>query len=239
MDIPSIEFIFYHIEKCGGTSARFGLYNYFNNIYDKKQLYESSITTNGCFEFNKKNIDLIKNDTLFDFNNIKVILGHTRIYDIPSLFITTPLKITIIRNPIDRIISHYYSFDKSTYNCEMIDMPSNIFKKYCIAHGRHMCKVLDCIEKNNYFNVKKLKYIIKNFTYILILEYINEDIKHLNKILNNYYKCNYILNIHHLNKKQIQTSNIKNYELLKEKIKPFCNPDFRLYNMVKKYNNRF
>jgi hypothetical protein len=118
----------------------------------------------------------------------------------------------------------------------MIDLPHNIFKKYCIGHGRHMCRVLDCIEKNNYFNVKKLKYFIKNFTYILILENINKDIKHLNTILNNYYKCNYILDFDHLNKNEIQTVNIKNYELLKEKIKLFCNPDIRLYNMVKKYN---
>jgi hypothetical protein len=239
IEIPSIDFIFYHIEKCGGTSMRIGLYNYFNNIYNTKQIYESSITANGCIEFNKKNMYIIKNDTTFDYNNIKIILGHTRVYDLPSLFITTPLKITIIRNPLDRIISHYYHFDQKNYNCEMVDLPKNIFKKYCKGHGRHMCRVLNCIDSNNYFNVKKLKDIIKNLTYVLILENIDQDIKYLNKLLNNHYKCNYIIEINKLNTSKKDKNNIKEYDLLKEKIKPFCRPDFLLYNMVINYNKRF
>ena len=101
-----------------------------------------------------------------------------------------------------------------------------------------MCRVLDCIEPKNYFNVKKLKNIIKNFTYILILENIEKDIKYLNNILNNHYKCNYNIELNKLNTSKIEKNNIKDYELLKEKIKPFCGPDFVLYNMVNNYNKR-
>jgi hypothetical protein len=99
-----------------------------------------------------------------------------------------------------------------------------------------MCRVLDCIESNNYFNVKKLKYIIKKFTYILILENIDEDVKKLNNILNIHYNCNHELNIIKINEGTTNKHNIKDYELLKEKIKIYCDPDIRLYNMVKKYN---
>jgi hypothetical protein len=230
-----LDVIFYHIEKCVGMAISNSLHEYFNIIYNNNQIFNSNNIENNI-QFNKKNLELIKKEKTIDYNNLKVVMSHTHIYDFPCLFKTTPLKITSIRNPIDRIISHYYYFDKNTYDCEMIDLSDNIFKKYCKGHGRHMCKVLDCVKTNYYFDVEKLKSTIKNFTYILILENIDEDMKHLNKILNNYYKCNNILNISLLNKGNIEKNNIKQYELLKEKIKPFCGPDFKLYNMVKNYN---
>jgi hypothetical protein len=234
MDLQ-LDFIFYHIEKCGGTSISYMLEKYYNNIYNNNQIFNSNNIRNHI-QFTKKNIEIIKQEKQVDYNNLKAIMSHTRIYDFPHLFENTPLKITIVRNPIDRIISHYYHFDKNNYNCEMIDLPHNIFKKYCIGHGRHMCRVLDCIESNNYFNVKKLKYIIKKFTYILILENIDEDVKKLNNILNIHYNCNHELNIIKINESTINKHNIKDYELLKEKIKIYCGPDIRLYNMIKKYN---
>ena len=237
MDLD-LDFIFYHIEKCGGMTITISLHNYFNNIYNNDQILNSNIIVDNI-QFNKKNIELLKKNKEFNYDDIKVVMSHTRLYDCPSLFKTTPLKITSIRNPIDRIISHYYYFDKNTYGCELIDLSDNIFKKYCKGHGRHMCRVLDCIEKNYYFNVKKLKYIIKNFTYILILENIDDDIKKLNKILNTYYMCDYNLEIKQINNSIIPKHNIKDYELLKEKIKPFCGPDFKLYNMVKNYNKNY
>lgn len=233
ISIPNIDFIFYHIEKCGGTSLRHSLYNYFINIYNKKQVYDSTKSSNYRLQFDKKNIDAIKNDNNFDYDNIKIIMSHVRVYEFPYLLNTTPIKITIIRNPIDRIISHYYYFDKANYNCEMIDLPNNIFKKYCKAHGQHMCRVFDCIESNNVFNIKKLKINIKNFTYILILENIDEDIKHLNKLLNNYYNCNYNIIMPHTNKNEYI---VKDSNLLKEKIKLCCTRDLTLYNMVTNYN---
>ena len=95
--------------------------------------------------------------------------------------------------------------------------------------------IFDCIESNNVFNIKKLKTNIKNFTYILILENIDEDIKHLNKLLNNYYNCNYILNIEHINNNNNNTT-IKDSNLLKEKIKLHCTRDLTLYNIVTNYN---
>ena len=126
MSIPNIDFIFYHIEKCRGTSLRDSLYYYFINIYNKKQIFDTNKSSDYRIQFNKKNIDTIKNDNNFDYDNIKIIMSHVRVYDFPYLLNTTPIKITIIRNPIDRIISHYYYFDKANYNCEMIDLPNNI-----------------------------------------------------------------------------------------------------------------
>ena len=234
-ELPKIDFIFYHIEKCGGTSMRRTLYDYFMYLYKTNQIFDPELSNDYNIQFNKKNIEIIKKDNHFDYNNLKVIVGHTRVYDLPSLFINTPLKITILRDPVDRIISHYYSFDKISHNnSELIDLPENIFKKYCQGHGCHMCRVLHCMDKDNYLSVNKIKTIITQFTYILILENIEEDIKILNKLLNKYYNVNYNIQLNFINVNE--NKKIKNIELLKEKIKKYCEYDYTLYNIVKIYN---
>ena len=54
--------------------------------------------------------------------------------------------------------------------------------------------------------------------------------------MNNYYNINYDIqiNFHNVN----ENKKVKNIELLKEKIKEYCEYDYTLYNIVKIYNKR-
>ena len=107
-ELPKIDFIFYHIEKCGGTSMRRTLYDYFMYLYKTNQIFDPELSNDYNIQFNKKNIEIIKKDNHFDYNNLKVIVGHTRVYDLPSLFINTPLKITILRDIRSRFRFYIY-----------------------------------------------------------------------------------------------------------------------------------
>ena len=196
-------FKFYHIEKCGGTSLRYILEDYFLRFIDKNNIY-----------FPKKKNDDIKN------NDKEVILTHQRFNSSEIKEDDKIFRFTILRNPIDRVISHYYFFDYKIYNMEMIDLSDEEFKNYCNCHGMHMCKCLDLLdENNNIYNDNILKLKINNFNFIAILENLKLDIKILENKLNKFFIKNYNLKIleKNVNSKKNKNS-IKEYDILREKV---------------------
>ena len=68
-----IIFVFCHIEKCGGSSLRKILYEYFKNNFNNKQFYYPEINN-----IKIKNMELpeLKEKYPKTFNDIKIIIGH-------------------------------------------------------------------------------------------------------------------------------------------------------------------
>ncbi len=219
------DFIFFHIEKCGGTSLRFSLYNYFSKIYAKKHIYLPEHNKNKCYLPGIIE-DVKKNNSFYDFDNLKVILSHIRYNSFPNLTNNCKFKFTSIRDPISRVISHYYFFNFPNNNIHMIDLNQKDFEKFVYGHGKHISHCLG-IKKINEINKQ-----LKEFTYIAVLENINNDMKNLNYLLNNIYNVNYTLDIFVKNASKKYKINIKDKNKLCSLIKKYCHLDYLVYNRV-------
>lgn len=223
------DFIFYHIEKCGGSSLRCILYNYFSKIMDSKLIFIPEYSGNINVNYMPCYIDEIKRNPMFDFDNIKVILSHIRYYDFPNMNKSCKFKFTCIREPISRVISHYYYFSYNKSGIHLIDLPENDFEDYCTRFG---CLIGDSLDlKNHNNNTIVIDERLKEFNYIAILENMDDDLLILNKLLNKYFSKNIKLDniIKNVNKEVY----IKESELLKKKMVLYCQNDTFIYERVK------
>ena len=231
MDLPiNIELIFFHIEKCGGTSIRAMLNKYFMNIFNANQIFIPESANDLTLNYLPECLDKIKE--MYVFDNIKIILSHIRYNDLIFKNTIKPLLFTVLRDPIDRVISHYYFFDYNTNNnCHMIDLNDIEFTNYCNYYGSHMSLCLGILNKDGTIDEHLCNQCIKEFAYIALLETLDNDIKHINKLLNNKYNCNFTIDI--LNENKNCSIFIKDHKLLKSKIEFFCKNDLYLYKKVK------
>ena len=219
------DFIFYHIEKCAGTSMRQMLYVYFSNIYKTEQIFIPEYSNNINYNFLPENIDLIKTDAHFDFTNLKVILSHLNYGIFPQLDNKCKFKFTIIRDPVERLISQY-NFFKTT--CKFDD---SYFKLY----GNYIAKYLGCIDENNkLLTGKLLDNKLNEYNFIMILENIDSEIKLLNTMLNHHFNVKYDLPMIKLNTSQPHVIEPK----LRNHIKQYLKDDYIIYNKIKQRNDR-
>ena len=228
-------FIFYHIEKCAGSSFRMILYNYFRNIYRKKQIFVPENGNDIIYNFMPYHINFIKNDNHFDFHNLKVILSHIRYNNFPEINKRCKFKFTIVRDPCDRLISHYYFFDYKKYNYTKIDdLSLEDFNLYCNKYSKYIASCLGCVDKyNNILNNDKIDKRLSEFNFIIVLKNIDNEIKYFNNLLNKHFKINHKLlllkNNVNKNKKTVKKSIIN-------KIKIICKDDYIIYNKIKNMN---
>lgn len=126
------KFIFYHIPKCGGTSARLALYDIFIHKYNDAQIYLPQVHPNAR---GRKCGYLGRNFTTPQQYNqyvhglgidYKVYLCHiTRCVKTRCMPASDPVTMTLIRDPVDRLISHYHHFNVE----EKKQLPLNQFTK--------------------------------------------------------------------------------------------------------------
>ena len=186
----NVEVLFIHIEKCAGSSIRQMLYDYYLNIYDKHLIYNASLNN----EINLCTSDDYLKFTKFDY---KVFLAHCNYNTeyFPGLITNTCLSIVCVRNPIYRILSHYYYFDYSYYKKKFSDLGENDKKKIISINGRLLLlrlsnKDLD-YETDYECNYENAKRNVDNTNCIIIFENIDNDLKTLNKFLNHKYNSDF------------------------------------------------
>lgn len=199
------ELIFYHIPKCGGSSLRKMIYDVIDDEVKRNTLcppYTNVLSNNDVRACTELSINREKTET----ENLKIILTH--ISYLPDLH--PKLKITVLRNPIDRVISHYYFFefrDKNSplYNIELDNLYNNdrnLFNNYMCRYGNVMSTQLGIINcsgllfeeyqhrikcDGNQIN-KKIKERINEFNFICKLEYLNKYLDVLNRLLKKHIK---------------------------------------------------
>lgn len=192
--------IFYHIEKCAGTSLHVMLYDYFKHIYLDDEIYIPEKNNYKHYCLDEKNF--------FEDNNFKVILGHISVNEVISDF-TEHIKIICIRHPVDRMISHYYYFDYDKYN-----IPLHCFTKEQLdEYISHKKAILMRISGNTFDLVKALKNL-RNINIILIFEKLEDDVIKLNNVLNEHFKVDAHLKI---TKQNARVEKISCEQLEKEK----------------------
>ena len=185
LKLMNTEVVFYHIEKCAGSSLRSMFHTYFNQIFTPSEIF-ITYDTSTLPDFSRNSLDDITK--LIDLRNIKVILSHTSVTD---LYNQPKLKITCIRNPFDRIISHYYYFDYNTTKIHMYDLEYSKLRKYFYEYGSLICSRMGCLDNNNHTTIASIRNSIRSMDFILIVEQIDKDIEVLNKELNKKYNINY------------------------------------------------
>jgi len=147
---PLIDFVFYHIEKCGGSSFRTMLYNFFvqNKIYNHNEIYVPKFVNN--INFRLENLYKIQNSLgLQQFSKLKAIVGHVLYHQIDFLEENVKYRFSIIRHPVSRLISHYYFFDFPKTRIHMIDLSSNKFERLCKQYSLFYCSRFHCVSENN------------------------------------------------------------------------------------------
>jgi hypothetical protein len=233
-----LDFIFYHIEKCGGSSLRIFLNNLFAKKYPQSHIfipeYSGDITQN----FMPHLIPDIQQNPYFDYPELKVILSHIRYNDFPHL--AAKMKISMIREPIDRVISHYYFFSYPETQIHFIDLPETEFAYFCTGIGNHACSCLGIFDENGEFDEDRMHQRIAEFAFIGTMENICEDAKKIHQLICAAFFSQFsrLRNIRLLHLNKNDNKSVKDAEALTEKIRPYVTYDQLLYEAVKTKNQR-
>lgn len=230
-----LDFLFFHIPKCGGTTLTHELSNFFQ---PEKQCITAEFIHYPTYHLKK----------LCNYDEIRSVLAHT-IYDplykmdriiimtyddLNKMNIKSNYKITFVRDPIQRVISHYYFFNYKQTKIHLLNLPQNEFNEICSGLGSFMCECLGLLNLDNELMEDLIPDRVNEFCFIGCIETYDNDIKELNKIMHNLFDSSY-----NLDEANILNANIEKNEFnefitkeLYERIRPFCEKDYILYKYI-------
>ena len=237
----NLDVIFYHIEKCAGTSIRKFLYDFFKEIYSKEQLL---IIGYGCaigkyadvqklLCNNKNGWNQINEKYGKDFFlNIKVLACHMNFIS----NIQPKLSIICVRDPISRLISHYVAFDKKIYDNKRLDEFSEFeLQQYCLSIGNVMTYRLS----GGNGNLTDAIINIQKIDIILIYEMFDLSFENL---------THHLIKKYHMENLYIPTISIENSNSEKDKysteflnkLRKYCVNDYEIYKYcIDLFNMKF
>jgi len=214
--LNNIKIIFFHIEKSMGSSIRIMLQSYFKNIFKTDEIYLPE-------KYN--NINLIT-DSNYEFinnhrNDFKILLCHIPYKSkLTNNLCNNIFSITCIRNPYNRIISHYYFFDFPKIKKNLYELNENEIINILNNYGNLTFKRLGPINKINELNC------------ILIMENIKNDVVKLNEILNKKYNKNINLELHNINSNNKYSKTIQFDIIFLEKYSKYFKEDIDIYKYL-------
>lgn len=216
--------VFNHIPKCGGTSFREMFYDACrkkDNFFFNKPIYISSFTHDNMM-LNNLNIKILSPDT-------KLFIDHNKYHIIEDLFNISDnqcYRITCIREPVSRILSHNSFFTKIPVESLLNDQHS--FDRLINTCGKLLMWYATPNSKQNIKNRYELAYDIykNNYNFIFRLENLITDIDTFNQM--NPFNLKLCYKHSNINKKKENYP----YQLI-EKIKLSIEDEIKLYEKLK------
>lgn len=249
------DFVFYHIPKCGGSSVRRYIYEWFCKAWDlQEQQPDGKCIYDPCWIYFPEEIkkrwppphdmsDLEQYDHHMKFmdedtiKNIKYILCHIK-YDTSSIFLSdnpSRFDFTMIRHPVDRLISHYNHFDTNLYNGkQMDDLKLDELNEYCVGgRGRVMSNYLSLTKDASEEDIIAT---LRAFDFIGRLETISTDLSKLTLMLNELYNIDVPFpTVRWANHRNVSKMSYEDqYPVLYSKVYDLLEGgiDFKIYNLL-------
>lgn len=180
------DFVFYHIPKCGGTTVRDYLYRVLSTRYDNNEIYYPRITKEYRPVYGNKNLSTSQElETVTEcltesgLNKLKAIICHVK-YDTDYLSFkqSTPVELLVMRDPVDRLISHYNFFDTRLFDGrEISELSVDQLRLYCESRGNVMFSYLRGRTDTGYIgSIEDAKHNIDRIEHKFMLENINTDL---------------------------------------------------------------
>jgi hypothetical protein len=231
-----VKFIFYHIEKCAGTSLRHELNNYFSEFINSEYIFMPELSNiDKSINLTHHNIQTIKNigyKYIQYLYKIKVILCHISCNDTQFHF-HPEFAITCIRNPITRVISHYNFFDKPTFQKEFYELTDKEFDLWFRQKGNLMIFRLT----NSHHNLLLAKQNILKMNHVILFENYKYDIIILGNKLKKHFGRTFRYN--HIQRNCNPKNNIQYSSIFIDKIISKLKDELELYYFYKKCKRRF
>lgn len=212
-----------HTPKAGGSSFKVLLENYFKNHffgdYSDKPINTSEVKRKAdAIKFDKKFRIYTKH--VYRLKKVECIHGHFLPYKYASLLDDPNVNfITWLRDPLERLASHYYYWQRAYDRNKSIDLQKKVIESKWTLEEFCFSK-----EMKNFYNQFLWNFPLENFSFIGIVEQFDEDCRFFTK---NYLGNDNIV-IPNINVNPIKTKYFTDKVLIKE-LKEFHSRDYEIY----------
>jgi len=229
------KFLFDHLPKCGGSTLK----KYLRLQYPKRKIF--SIDGRNP----PKSVELFKNFSQKKRYSYDLVEGHQAHYLINYIH-PDSLKITVLRNPIDRIISHYFHVirDPQHYlHSKVIEADMNL-EEYVTSGISHELQnwyttrfsgltIIQAEKEPELSIIKAKENILNNYNIIGFLDHFSNFMDIISKISN--FKINYDGSKTNTGKNKPRSKDISKSAI--EKIKNVNFLDMKLFEEIRSENN--
>jgi hypothetical protein len=219
------DFVFHCVPKCGETNVCEFLHTMFLQTYKEfEMLYPCR--NNNFLNLLPGNVDRIPN-----LDKLKVVMSHMRATDFLEgslLPFHVKKRIWIVREPCDRLIDHYYSFDFPNTKQHLMDLSEKAFATYCKQYSKFYCSMMGVTDSWNFIHMQSR---IQSFFHILVYEHLDEDCRILvKKIKKRVYPVRNVPPV------VLPTGHVqyvvKGLEEARSKVRQYLEDDCRLYKAI-------